>query len=82
MYARTELRRAFRSLPWYLVASILLTPLVAAPFTAGSSLVLYAVYFVYPASSLSLCAAPGVLFWLIRQFARGAIFVYLRNRAY
>jgi hypothetical protein len=74
-----------RRLLWYFVACLLFIPLIAAPFTAFESLVLYYAYFVEPKSILYIGVAPAVLLWLINQFF---VFTFrpivwkLRNRLY
>jgi len=66
------MKAALRSLPWYLVGSILISPLILAVFTMGASLNLYWLYFAIPQWFLPLGATAGLLAWLIRQFIRAA----------
>lgn len=70
-----EVKRALRSLPWYLLGGLLFLPLVLAPFTAGDSLLLYVLYFGKPDwlnYGIPLSIAFGI--WLLRQFVRAAKF--------
>jgi len=82
MEAKDEVRKALRSLPWYLVGGYLFGPLLLAMFTAGASLAIYLMPilpFYAPdkvSFSLALAAvcAPGLTAWIFRQFFRAATF--------
>lgn len=83
------MRAALKSLPWYLVGSYLLTPLICLPFTVGASLVWYFFPFAQlfnPHISLTevstmtaLVTAPGFLLWLIKRFFGAAVEQWKRN---
>ena len=86
MEAKDEVRKALRSLPWYLIGGYLFGPLLLAMFTAGASLLLYLFPFSmfdgYPedlkAGIVSLLL-PGLIVWILRQFIRAAAFSWRRN---
>jgi hypothetical protein len=86
--ARYQFRLALISLPWYLVGSYLIFPLIAAPFSGGLSLAMYVAPFLmfdpkeWRYGGWIMFAAPflpGLLLWMIRQFFRAAFHVH---RAY
>ena len=79
-----ETRKALRSLPWYLIGGWLLLPLPLAFFTAGASLLLYALPFgiLNPGEfwvAILSFAGPGLALWIPRQFLRAAVFSWKRN---
>lgn len=93
MAVPNELRKAARSLPWYLLGSYLISPLVFALFTFGASLIWYALPFMifsatdkYPGQfreHLLLAAipfAPGFILWIVRQYMASAVRSRQRTR--
>lgn len=89
----TELRKAARSLPWYLVGSYLISPLVFAVFTFGASLIWYALPFMifgahdkYPGQFrenlvlASIPFLPGLVVWIVRQYMAAAVRTRQSNR--
>lgn len=84
MDAKAEVRKAIKSLPWYLLGGWLFLPLALALFTAGASLMLYVFPFgIFNTGEFWIAIAsligPGLLLWIPRQFFRAALFSWKCN---
>jgi hypothetical protein len=77
---KEETKKAIRSLPWYVVGSILFFPLVTGIFTGGVGFLLYAAYFSDGSGQiLMLAALVGLGAWIIRQFFRAMLFAWRKE---
>lgn len=82
-----QLTSAVRSIPWYIVGTFLFAPLLLALPTAGGSLAMYlAPYMMFTGNakqfwgSFAIMVGPGLFLWILRQFLRAALSVYISNR--
>lgn len=79
MEIKEEIRKALKSLPWYLVAGVIFFPVVGAVFTGGMTLVFYLLYFSGSPLAWASSLGAGLFVWVVRQFFRAVFFSWRRN---